>query len=240
MEPDETKADNLPPSDANDASGRNTRAPSGPRFLNPLAEIAVHKHLLPHWQQDQVFYFVTWRLADSLPAGKLARWQREKEVWLHLHPKPWDAATEAEYHREFSIRLEDWLDAGHGSCLLRQTAFAQITADAFHHFNSQRYDLEAFVVMPNHVHILFRLYSGEALEKIIHSWKLFTAKAINRAAGRTGTLWQEGYWDTIIHNERHFHAVRRYIARNAKGGAGVPPTAFYQKPTSSADPPAPG
>ena len=202
--------------------GQDARAP----FLDPYSEIDVHEHHLPHWQQGDVFYFVTYRLADAVPAGKLAEWQEDKDAWLRYHPEPWDAKTEAEYHRLFSARIDEWVDAGHGSCLPRQPVLARIVADAFRHFDGKRYDFDSFVVMPNHVHVLFRLRAGEALERVIHSWKSFTAKAINRAQergrlARTGQLWQEDYWDSIIRNERHLDAVRRYIAGNPKGGAGL-------------------
>src|SRR4029077_19116962 len=87
----------------------------------------------------------------------------------------------------------------------------------------KRYDLDSFVVMPNHVHVLFRLRAGEALEKVVHSWKSFATKKINRARergrlARTGQVWQEEYSDRMIRNERHLNGVRSYIARNPKGG----------------------
>jgi len=63
-------------------------------FLNPYAPLDRHKHRLPHWQQGAVFYFVTWRLADSLSSAKLKAWKYEREVWLRLHPKPWDEKAE--------------------------------------------------------------------------------------------------------------------------------------------------
>jgi len=43
-------------------------------FMNPVSEIDQHKNHLPHWQQNDVFVFVTWRLADSIPSKKLAQW----------------------------------------------------------------------------------------------------------------------------------------------------------------------
>jgi putative transposase len=54
------------------------------RFYNPEAEIRQSKNNLPHWQQKQVLYFLTWRLA--------------------VHPEPWNAETEKEYHRKFTKR----------------------------------------------------------------------------------------------------------------------------------------
>ena len=203
-------------------SGQDGRSP----FLDPYSEIDIHEHHLPHWQQGDVFYFVTYRLADALPATKLGEWQDEKDAWMRRHPNPWDAKTEAEYHRRFSAKIDEWLDGGHGSCILRQPALARIIADAFHHFDGERYDLDSFVVMPNHVHVLFRLRAGEVLEKVVHSWKSFTAKVINRGRehgrlARSGQVWQEDYWDRMIRNERHLNAVRSYIARNPKRGVGL-------------------
>src|SRR6476659_5150982 len=111
--------------------GQDARAPLGSPFLDPYSDIDVHEHHLPHWLQGDVFYFVTYRLADALPAGRLGEWQDQKEAWLRHHPKPWNAKTEAEYHKRFSVRIDEWLDAGHGSCILGQPALAKIVADAF-------------------------------------------------------------------------------------------------------------
>lgn len=183
-------------------------------FFNPDKEIDIHTHRLPHWQQREVFYFVTWRLADSLPQAKLKQWREEKEMWLRLHPEPWDGETEEEYHRRFSDRIDKWLDAGEGSCVLREPRLANIVAEAFQYFDSTRYDLVAFVVMPNHVHVLFRLHAPHRLEEVIKSWKGFTAREINKHLGKRGTLWQEDYWDRMVRNERHFFKCIEYIQKN--------------------------
>jgi type I restriction enzyme R subunit len=190
-----------------------------PPFVNPYADIQVTSNSLPHWQQGETWIFVTWRLADSLPADKLRAWQEEKQAWLAHHPEPWNPATTGEYHERFTRRIEDWLDAGHGACILREPAVRRNVTDALAFFDSQRYELGDWVVMPNHVHVLFRPLGEHRLPDILQSWKSFTAKAINKALGRTGSVWQEDYWDRLIRNERHLNAVQRYIAGNpAKAG----------------------
>ncbi len=188
--------------------------PTSQNFLNPWGKIQKHEHHLPHWQQGPIFYFVTWRLADALPANKLKQWQDEKETWRSLHPKPWDRGAEKEYHSRFSRRIDEWLDAGTGSCLLRKPQLSEIVADALKHFDGIRYDLNAFVIMPNHVHVLFRLRNGFRLEKILQSWKGFSARKINQVSGRRGSLWQNNYWDRMIRNEQHFMKCRDYIRDN--------------------------
>ncbi len=183
-------------------------------FLDPYAPIEQHKNRLPHWQQHGVFCFVTWRLADSLPAGRLAEWRSERAVWLLAHPEPWSDTTESEYHRHFTSRFDHWLDEGAGSCLLRDPLLAVIVADALRHFEGERYAIASFVVMPNHVHVLFRLLPPHRLQDVVKSWKGFTAREINRRTARTGALWGEDYWDRLIRNSAHFQRCMEYISSN--------------------------
>jgi len=99
------------------------------KFFNPYGAIQVTQNRLPHWHQDGATCFVNFRLADSLPKSQLDQWRTERDGWMKFHPKPWTAKQEAEYHRQFSARLEGWLDQGAGSvcceklkpaCWLRQ------------------------------------------------------------------------------------------------------------------------
>jgi REP element-mobilizing transposase RayT len=188
--------------------------PSSTPFLDPHGKIEQHKSRLPHWQQGEVFYFVTWRLADALPQEKLNELRDTKRTWLKHNPEPWNAATEQEYHQLFSRQIDVWLDTGSGSCLLRDPHQAELVANTLRHFDNERYILVAFVVMPNHVHVLFRLIAPHRLETAIKSWKGFSAREINRQSGRSGSLWQEDYWDRMIRNEEHFAMCREYILTN--------------------------
>ena len=185
-----------------------------PSFFDPGHDIEIKQHRLPHWQQGEAWVFVTWRLADSLPKAKLDNWTEERRIWLSHHPEPWDEMTENEYHKRFSRQIDEWLDQGSGSCLLKSPANAQIVADALRHFDEERYQLASFVVMPNHVHVLFRPFENCSLAEILKSWKGFTARAINKQLGKTGSLWQEEYWDRLIRNNGHFFKVAEYIRNN--------------------------
>ena len=183
-------------------------------FFNKYAETDAHRRNLPHWQQGHVWCFVTWRLADSLPKAKLDQWNTERNYWLKQHPQPWDEATEADYHEQFSNRIDAWLDQGIGSCLLRDPEHARIVAEALRHFAGDRYLLGSFVVMPNHIHVLFRPLGAYSLAEIVKSWKGFTAHEINKLRGGKGTLWQDEYWDRLVRNEKHFAKCEQYIRDN--------------------------
>lgn len=111
-------------------------------------------------------------------------------------------------------RFEAFLDAGHGESLLESPRIGAIVQNALLHFDGDRYRLHAWCVMPNHVHVLFTPLEGHALSSIVHSWKSYTAKAINVVLGRDGRLWFEEYFDRAIRDEEHFWAARVYIEEN--------------------------
>ena len=183
-------------------------------FYNPYGKIDATQNRLPHWQQGETWVFVTWRLGDSLPKTKLDQWNKEQEIWRKHHPEPWDDKTKEEYHERFSRQIDNWLDQGSGSCVLKEPPNAKIVADALRHFDGDRYELASFVVMPNHVHVLFRPLGRHTLVQIIQSWKGFTAREINKRMGKTGALWQDEYWDRLIRSEGHFFKVAEYIREN--------------------------
>lgn len=184
------------------------------QFLNPEAEIAKRRHALPHWEQGETCQFVTFRLADSLPEAKLRVWRVERDAWLAAHPRPWDDETAAEYGREFGARLDAWLDAGHGSCVLGEEENRRVVLRELLRDDGGRYRLHAAVVMPNHVHALVTPCGGGSIAVIVRGWKGASAKAINVRMGRAGRLWQKEYWDRLVRSERHFARIVRYIVEN--------------------------
>jgi leucyl-tRNA synthetase len=184
-------------------------------FLGELSDIKSHRRKLPHVQQAQgTTLFITWRLDDSLPADQVENFKSERNTWLEKNPKPWSGDQEASYHQLFSSKVDEWLDAGHGSCILRGPEFAGVVASALEHFDTDRYFLHSYVVMPNHVHVLVTLPKDAEIEKTMHSWKSFTAKEINKLRGSEGPVWQREYYDRIIRDEEHFANVFEYIQKN--------------------------
>ena len=192
------------PRDSKKFTAPNPLLPGNHSYLDPHAAVEVRRNRLPHWQQGRKYIFVTWRLGDSLPKVKLDLWQQERGLWLKHHPRPWDPQTAKRYHQQFAQRIEDWLDQGSGSCILRNPALAKLVADALRFFDGQRYELASFVVMPNHVHVLFRPLGTHRLRKIVGSWKGFTGNQIRKMTGTSGKLWQKDYWDRLIRNPVHF------------------------------------
>ncbi|MEY2560796.1 MAG: REP-associated tyrosine transposase [Verrucomicrobiota bacterium] len=184
------------------------------RFFNPYADIRHTENRLPHWQQQGAVYFITFRLADSVPSRLRNQWEHERQTWLKVHPEPWSAEIEREYHRRFSGAIERWLDAGHGACLLRRRECGEIVAETLRHFEGERLIMISLVVMPNHVHALFVQNPEWPLEKLIRSWKGFSARKINSLLDRSGNFWQRDYFDRLVRDNEHFANCVRYIRRN--------------------------
>jgi type I restriction enzyme, R subunit len=76
-------------------------------FFDPEVRLVIHRGKLPHWRQAGVIYFVTFRLADSLPQAKLEWLRREKELWIQLNPKPHNSRQQDEYHRRFTESIRN-------------------------------------------------------------------------------------------------------------------------------------
>ena len=218
-------------------------SPVLPPKLSTHIPISKSRRNLPHWQQDASYYFLTWRLADSLPAEKLKLLGEQKAAWHLAHPDPLNEALEKEYHTLFSNKIEEWLDAGAGDCILKDPTLRKIVDSALHHFDGERYELIASAVMPNHVHVVVRLHDGEDLSKVLHSWKSFSAKEINKATGKTGHVWQDESFDRIVRSQDHLNTLISYVEENpvkarlrdgegsvfvrGTGGTPVPPSADH-------------
>ncbi|WP_309396968.1 hypothetical protein [Cerasicoccus maritimus] len=123
-------------------------------FFSPNQPLKTSQRALPHWRQTGVIYFVTFRLGDSIPADKLRTWREERDLWLAQNGQPTTEQAQADYDARFSMRLETWLDSGMGSCLLHEKRAIETVASALNHFDKDRYLLDHWVIMPNHVHLL--------------------------------------------------------------------------------------
>jgi menaquinone-specific isochorismate synthase len=111
-------------------------------------------------------------------------------------------------------RVEHYLDLGTGACYLAKSEIADVVVAALQHFHERRYRLQAWCVMPNHVHILFQLFPGEKLSSVLHSWKSFTSKKCSGILGASGAFWQKEYYDHLVRNEEELRRIAQYFVEN--------------------------
>ncbi|RYG65331.1 transposase [bacterium] len=155
---------------------------------------------LPHRDDLGLIQSVTFRLADSFP----------KELGNHLL-----SLSPSERNDPKTRRLiERVLDEGQGEPWLSHTAAAEIVVDSVRHLDANGSPVYAYVVMPNHVHLLFQPAETSDLGGLLRNLKGFTARAINNALNRSGPFWAKDYYDRFIRTPEHFVDCREYIHMN--------------------------
>jgi putative transposase len=154
---------------------------------------------LPHFDQPGLLQGITFRLHDSMPAELRSEWERLIQI---KQPDRRHA------------RIQEYLDAGRGSCWLADAPIGSLVEDALLYFDNERYRLLAWVVMPNHVHVLIEIVPGHPLSDILYSWKSYTGRMANRLLAREGDFWHVDYYDRFIRDEKHLERAVLYIHGN--------------------------
>jgi REP element-mobilizing transposase RayT len=187
---------------------------------NPLRSGIHTRGYLPHVKREGASYFVTCRLADSLPQGVLLALKREKAERLRrLHDFAERGETindsEEEIARDLNRTIERYLDQGAGACHLRRADIAHLVANAMRHFHESRYLLHEWVVMPNHAHAIVWPMPNYLLSDILKSWKQFTSRRakVILALGEK-PFWQAESHDHWIRNDEEKARIARYLRNN--------------------------
>ena len=153
---------------------------------------------LPHFDAPHVTQFVTFMLHDSFPV------QRRPE-WEGMLNEPDESLRRR--------KLEAWLDRGHGECWLRQPAIASQVETILRADDGKAYRLQAWVVMPNHVHLVVDVWDAP-LSKLLNLWKGGSARAANKILRRTGHFWEREYFDTLVRDAAHLTRAIGYTENN--------------------------
>jgi REP element-mobilizing transposase RayT len=169
---------------------------------------------LPHVKREGKSYFVTFRLAGSLPTEVLLALEKERAERIRkLNDDDHSAFHEAD--RERDRQIERYLDRGHGQCYLRQPQIARTVVDALRYFEGKQYALDEWVVMPNHVHLVIWPMPNQILSAILQSRKRQSAREANKLLGRTGQVfWQPESYDHWIRDPEEKARICKYIRNN--------------------------
>ncbi len=199
--------------------------------MSNLAPDQLYRRNLPHFQPPGATFFITFRLAGSIPASVLAALFEEAErIRAEVERTP-DSLERAERlyleERRFFGKWDAVLDLGDGPDWLRDRRIAQLVADNVHHFAEKRYELLAYCIMPNHVHVVLTpLRKADdayfSLAQIMHTMKGYTAGQANRLLGRTGAFWLHESYDHCVRSEAELERIIAYVVNNPVKAGLVP------------------
>jgi len=187
---------------------------------NPRRSGVHSRGYLPHVKREGAEYFVTFRLADSLPKEVLQRFEKQRAARLRAlgeadHRGTPTRDSEEIIQRDFQRSIERFLDRGVGACHLRRPEIADLVTGAIRFFDGERYLLREWVVMPNHVHALVWPMPDHLLDKIVQSWKRFTSTHAKPLLGLApGRFWQPEAYDHWVRDDRERARIARYVRMN--------------------------
>jgi type I restriction enzyme R subunit/putative DNA methylase len=178
-----------------------------------------HARRLPHKQPEARALFLTWHLYGSLPVSRF--------------PPP----GELESGQAF-VWIDRYLDNTRtGHFYLRNPQIAKIVVDAMHFGceSLRHYELHAYAVVANHVHLL--ITPLVPLSKLQQALKGFTAREANKILGRTGmSFWQRESYDHWVRDAQEFLRIKAYIERNPVRAGIVNCAAEYRWSSAWAEP----
>ncbi|MFN8488846.1 MAG: transposase [Caldilineaceae bacterium] len=192
--------------------------------MNLLDYRYFYQRNLPHFQPPGATLFITFRLAGSIPVAILAQWKAEaQQVQRRLatiaDPKARAEQTDLESRRWFG-KWDMALDTAKvGPFWLRNARIAELVAGSLHYWAQQKYSLDTFCIMHNHVHVLLtplRQANEQyyALQGIMHTIKRYTAREANRILHRSGQFWQEETFDHVVRDADELLRIRQYVVQN--------------------------
>ena len=183
-----------------------------------------YRRHLPHWQPAGATLFITFRLAGSLPRAVVAALQEEREqAERALSHIAHDQKRADQAYRDARRAFGQWDAALHNSAAgprwLGRPQVAAIVSDALHYRDEQVYDMLAFCIMPNHVHLVCTPLQGEngsyhALHRILQSLKRHTARRANELLGRQGAFWHGESYDHGVRSAEELARIIRYVVDN--------------------------
>ena len=195
-----------------------------------------YRRHLPHWQPLNATLFVTFRLAGSLPQSVMDQLRKDREAAKRKYVQIADKIQrekqdDLDDRRAFG-RWDEALDLySESPSWLGQPEIAEIVAEALHYRDGKVYDLLAYCIMPNHVHVVFVGRTGSPsndtdrnvilanedpipLQTILQSLKRHTARQANLKLGRQGAFWQEENYDHVPRDSQELERIIQYVLNN--------------------------
>ncbi|MBN2843257.1 MAG: transposase [Sedimentisphaerales bacterium] len=168
-------------------------------------------------QENGKMFFVTFRLADAIADNDINLLQVARQQWLAVHIPPFSEEEQYAFETMFNSRLENWLDMARGGCILRRPECMSILVDKICYYDQDKYQMDHWVITPNHVHALLIPRGDNTVNSIVQEWKLQSANEINSYTGFVGShLWHYENTTRPVNSESQLQNWRNYIIEDAE------------------------
>lgn len=189
--------------------------------------MSFYRRNLPHWQPEGAEYFVTFRLDETLPRAIIKDLKEKRANVSRTRADQCSSGCQPELRRQLQRKIfqkyERHLDYGErGPLWLQRPEIAEIVSEAIHYRDKREYELYAYCIMPNHVHLVFKHIiqenTGEEnrypISDILMSLKRFTARECNKMLDRSGSFWQDESFDRVIRDAEELERTIAYTLNN--------------------------
>jgi len=200
-----------------------------------------YRRHLPHYQPPKATYHIVFRLAGSLPEAVIELLRLEREQAERAIEKTKDENERNRLMREhrwsYFQRFDALLDGNStGPHWLKEPTVASIVKEALHYRDGKEYDLLAYCIMPNHVHVVFTVgrsgtpsteqnnrakgrndiptYNAKPMFRILQSLKRHTARKCNAILKRSGPFWQDESYDHLVRDDNELERTIWYVLNN--------------------------
>lgn len=191
-----------------------------------------YRRKLPHWHPEGRVFFITFRLANSLPIHIVRELKEQRERERKIIQSKFSGTQQREQlytlEKKYFGRFDSWLDrcVEESPRWLAEERVARVVAEEIHKLDGERYDLAAYCIMSNHCHLL--VDTGEHSAKPAHrgatasypltdTLKLLkgrTARFCNQALNRAGKFWHHESYDHVVRNQKEYERIVWYILTN--------------------------
>ena len=199
-------------------------------------EVVFYRRNLPHIHPRDATFFITFLLAGAIPLSVLKNIQQKNDKQVKIIKQNFSNDKSdipvkkiSKINKKSFGKIDNYLDTNsRGPNWLSEKALSQMVAEKMHEMDGVRYELIAYTIMYNHVHILINTTGFNTSTSIDKSGKTknypladtmrllkgSTSRACNNSLGRKGAFWHHESYDHFVRNEEELNRIIKYIVNN--------------------------
>ncbi|HEY6952772.1 MAG TPA: transposase [Bacteroidota bacterium] len=183
-------------------------------------DVHFYRRRFPHIHPANAIFFVTSRIADSLPEHAIEALRAEQLDRIRQLKNVEDPKDREELirrlHKRYFGKFDEYVDRiSTGSRWLADPRIAEVVEEALHYRDGKIFDLLCYTIMPNHVHMVLSVQrTGSSLNRILQSLNTWTARQANKILARQGAFWHHESYDHVVRDGADLERIVQYVLLN--------------------------